>query len=75
MGTDPTTETNEKTAAEEAIEAKAAHQADRPPTDAESRDADKAAADVDVDVDEVGQHFKEMSAIGANVKGEGQIEP
>lgn len=46
--------------------------ADRPPTDDEARAADEAAADVDPSV---GEHYKEMIERGANVKGEGEIEP
>ena len=47
--------------------------ADRPPTDDEARAADAAA--VDVDVDTVAEHYEEMTEIGADVRGEGQIEP
>ena len=47
--------------------------ADRPPTDDEARAADAAAADVDVD--NVAAHYEEMTEIGADVRGEGQIEP
>lgn len=47
--------------------------ADRPPTDDEARAADAAAADVDVD--DVAAHYEEMTEIGADVRGEGQIEP
>lgn len=64
-------EPNEKTKAADEEEARAAHDADREPTDQESADADAAAANVDLE--SVGEHFDEMDEIGANVKGEGQI--
>lgn len=45
--------------------------ADRPPTDAESADAERAADRVDVDA--VRGPYREMAAIGADVDGEGAI--
>lgn len=45
--------------------------ADREPTPDELATADEQAKDVDVD--EVAEHFSEMTEIGANVKGEGEI--
>jgi hypothetical protein len=48
-------------------------QPDRPPTAAEARAAERAARDVDLD--EVASHEEEMLERGANVKGEGEIEP
>lgn len=48
-------------------------QPDRPPTPDEETAADRGA--LDVDIDDVGGHFQEMTERGANVKGEGQIEP
>lgn len=45
--------------------------ADREPTPDELATADEQAKDVDVD--EVAEHFNEMTEIGANVKGEGEI--
>ena len=48
-------------------------QADRAPTPAEESAAEKAA--LDVDVAEVAKHYEEMIELGANVVGEGQIEP
>ena len=48
-------------------------QADRPPTDDEARAADSALARVDLD--RVAEHAKEMAKLGANVQGEGQIQP
>jgi len=47
--------------------------ADRAPTAEEEQEAEAAAEDVDLA--EVGEHYREMTELGANVKGEGQIEP
>lgn len=47
--------------------------ADRPPTAAEEEAAERAAADVDVD--EVATHYDEAMETGADVEGEGEIEP
>ena len=48
--------------------------ADRSPTAAEESAAERAARDVDVE--RVADHEQEMNAAGgANVRGEGQIEP
>ena len=47
--------------------------ADRQPTADEEKAAEKAAKGVDVDA--VAEHAEEMNEIGAEVKGEGQIEP
>lgn len=46
--------------------------ADRPPTEDEEAVAERMAADVP---DEVAANYEEMLERGANVKGEGQIEP
>ncbi len=46
---------------------------DRPPTPEEERAAEQAARSVDVD--EVAAHAEEMTQRGANVRGEGEIEP
>lgn len=48
-------------------------EADRPPTADEERAAERAARDVDID--DVAAHEEEMLERGANVKGEGEIEP
>ncbi len=45
----------------------------RGPTEAESAAADRARSDVDLD--KVEQHYDEMLDKGANIKGEGEIEP
>ncbi len=47
--------------------------ADRMPTVEEERAADRAAEDVDLE--QVASHYEEMAEIGADVRGEGQIEP
>ncbi len=47
--------------------------ADRPPTADESAAAERAADHVDVD--RVAEHAEEMMATGAEVEGEGRIEP
>lgn len=44
--------------------------ADREPTPDEERMAEEVAADVDP---EVGEHYREMTEIGAEVEGEGRI--
>jgi hypothetical protein len=65
--TDPTDETRQADAAD----AIARHDADREPTEGEERVAD-AQRDLDPSVAE---HFEDMDRLGAEVKGEGQIEP
>lgn len=47
--------------------------ADRPPTDDEAAAAERGAEHVDVD--EVGDHYEEAMKTGADVRGEGEIEP
>jgi hypothetical protein len=47
--------------------------ADRPSTTAEERAAERAAQDVDLE--SVAEHYREAARTGANVHGEGQIEP
>ena len=54
-------------------DAHAAHVADREPTAQEEKDAETSARSVDVA--EVADHYEEMAERGANVAGEGQIEP
>ena len=46
---------------------------DRPPTADEERAAERAAKDVDLK--KVGKNYEEMIEVGADVPGEGQIEP
>jgi fructose-1,6-bisphosphatase/sedoheptulose 1,7-bisphosphatase-like protein len=43
------------------------------PTPDEEKAAERAADDVDVDA--VADHFEDMMAKGAHVRGEGQIDP
>jgi hypothetical protein len=59
----------EATRTEEAEEAKAPHTADRPPT----ADEEAAAEANELDPD-VAAHEREMGHIGADVKGEGEID-
>lgn len=47
--------------------------ADRPPTEREEQAAERAAEEVDVD--RVADHYEDAAETGANVQGEGQIEP
>ena len=64
MPTQPSRETREA----EREEARAAHQADREPTEEEAQ----RAADQDLDPDVV-EHEREMAERGARQKGEGRI--
>jgi hypothetical protein len=65
----PDAEVDEATKVEELLEASAAHRADRPPTAEE-----ETAAEGNVLDPEVAEHEREMGKIGAEVKGEGEIE-
>ncbi len=47
--------------------------ADREPTADEEKAAERAAENLDVD--EVGEHYEEMTERGAHQKGEGEIAP
>jgi hypothetical protein len=66
----PDVEVDETTRVEELLEASAAHRADRPPTPEE----EAAAAESNVLNPEVAEHEREMGKIGAEVKGEGEID-
>jgi len=57
---------------DEAADAAAAHEADRPPTPDEERLADEAPVH---DPESVARHEREMAERGASVQGEGQITP
>ena len=59
----------EATKEEEGREASAAHTADRPPTAEEEAAAEGNTLDPDVSL-----HEREMGKIGAEVKGEGEID-
>jgi hypothetical protein len=65
----PDAEVDEATKVEELLEASASHGADRPPTADE-----EAAAEGNTLDPEVAEHEREMGKIGADVKGEGEIE-
>jgi hypothetical protein len=68
-GSGPDAEVQQATKDEEAREATAAHTADRPPT------ADEEAAAEGNTLDPgVSEHEREMGKIGAEVKGEGEID-
>jgi hypothetical protein len=60
---------DDATRAEEEEEAGAAHAADRAPTAEEEAAAEKNTLDPDV-----AEHEREMGRLGAEVKGEGQID-
>ena len=47
--------------------------ADREPTPEEEATAERVAKDVDVA--EVAESYEHMAELGANVRGEGQVEP
>jgi hypothetical protein len=65
----PDAEVQEATEVEELLEAAATHTADRPPTPEEEAAAEGNSLDP-----EVAEHEREMGKIGADVKGEGEIE-
>jgi hypothetical protein len=65
----PDAEVDEATKVEELLEASAAHDADRPPTPDE-----EAAAEGNTLDPGVAEHEREMGKIGAEVKGEGEID-
>jgi len=58
----------------EDVDATQAHAADRPPTKEEEAAAEAARAKYEADAKDVAAHEKEMSDIGAHVKGEGAID-
>jgi hypothetical protein len=60
----------EQTRTTEAEDARIPARADRPPTADEERRAEELAGDVDPGV---GEHYREMGEIGADVEGEGRI--
>lgn len=68
------TEANEHTREEERGEGLAAHQADRPPTPPEEAAAEQEATASSATTQErVAEHYREMTELGANEKGEGRI--
>jgi hypothetical protein len=68
------TETTESTRDQEETEARSDHAADRAPTEAEEAAAERGAEIPQTDAGDVAAHEKEMGELGANVKGEGEIE-
>lgn len=72
MTPDPDDRTTDATQAAEERDAQVHGQADRPPTDEE---AAVAAQHRDAAGAGVAEHYEEMAEIGAEVRGEGQIEP
>ena len=46
---------------------------DRPPTEEEERVAERVSKDVDLD--KTSENYEEMAELGADIKGEGQIDP
>lgn len=71
MATDDTV--SEATKSAEKGEGDAPHTADRPATEAEAAAADRSRAE-ETDGKEVAEHYEEMAKLGAEVKGEGEIE-
>lgn len=70
-GTDTsTTRPSEQTRRFEREDAGAEHEPDREPTEAEEREAEKHRLPP-----ETAEHYREMSEIGAEARGEGRIEP
>jgi hypothetical protein len=63
---------DDATRAADRRDAGARHGADRAPTPEEERIADEVATDVDPSS---ADHYREMAEIGADVEGEGRIEP
>ena len=71
MGPDPD-RTSDATQAADERDAHVQGQADRPPTEDEAQMADQHRDAADPDVAE---HYEEMAELGAEIRGEGQIEP
>jgi hypothetical protein len=69
-----TTEPDDATRNEERSEAESSHTADRPPTSSEEAAADRGRERFEADEEEVRKRYEEMNEIGADVKGEGQID-
>ncbi len=71
----PETEPNDATRTAEKAEAGHPHRADRPPTPEEDAAAESECGASDAEErDRVSEHYERMAKLGANVKGEGQIE-
>jgi hypothetical protein len=68
-------ELDDSTREAERSEAGKSHTADRPPTSEEDASADRERAESDADDrEDVAEHFEEMTELGAEVKGEGEIK-
>lgn len=69
------TEPDKATEAAEDHEAGAAHEADRPATTDEEEAAERARRDPELtgDLEEVGEHYQDMTERGVEDKGEGRI--
>lgn len=71
---DDRTQPEDRTVAAEEEEAESRHDADRPPTRAEEQSAEEALEGSDEDERRrVAEHYKEMSDLGVEEKGEGRI--
>jgi hypothetical protein len=70
--TEPT-EPDESTLEAEDVDAQHAHSADRAPTAEESAAAERGLKEAGGDLDDVAEHYEEMTELGARVKGEGEI--
>ncbi|HEY1829383.1 MAG TPA: hypothetical protein VGG38_03970 [Acidimicrobiales bacterium] len=69
------TEPNDATLDEERVEASSEHDADRPPTEDEEREAALAKERISAaEAQDVAEHYEEMTRLGANDKGEGRID-
>ena len=65
---------SDETLTEERSDALRDAAADRPPTGAEEAAADAAASNIDEEeLGEIARHSDEMTKLGADVKGEGEI--
>ncbi len=69
----PNDDADDHDAADHQEETMSPAHADRPPTEAEEAAAERAAETVDLD--RVAEHMEAAIETGANVRGEGEIEP
>jgi len=67
------TEPDASTREAEDVDAQQPHSADRAPTAEEAAAAERGLKEAGGDLDDVAKHEKEMSDLGAHVKGEGEI--
>jgi hypothetical protein len=66
-------ETTDATKEAEEVDATQEHKADRAPTPEEEAAAEESLEKFGADREAVAEHEKEMTGLGANVKGEGKI--